>query len=145
MASGEPTPAFAAEHCLGCAFVEGDTIYVYGVQGWDTSTIYVFWSKDLKHWESQPAVKTPGWGLFNTSVCKDDRGYVMAFEVGRPPEVVGATFTMRFARSENLRDWKVLDEPAVYSKEFYTACPATPLPGRLLLHVSPGGVPRPDV
>jgi hypothetical protein len=48
----------------------------------------------------------------------------MAFEVGRPAEVVGVPFTMRFARSTNLLDWKILDESAVYSKEFYTACPA---------------------
>ena len=48
----------------------------------------------------------------------------MAFEVGRPKEVVGQRFTIRFARSKNLRDWTILDEPAVYSKDFYTACPA---------------------
>jgi hypothetical protein len=124
VATGERTPAFAVDHNLGCAFVEGDTMYVYGVRGWDTPTIYVFWSKDLKNWQSQTAVKTPDWGLFNSSVCKDDRGYVMAFEVGRPPEVAGAPFTTRFARSKNLLDWEILDEPAVYSKEFYVACPA---------------------
>ncbi|NLE39098.1 MAG: hypothetical protein GX621_13835 [Pirellulaceae bacterium] len=122
--SGEATPAFAPGHCLGCAIAEGDTMFVYGVKGWDTPTIYVFWSKDLNTWQSKPAVETPNWGLFNSTVCKDDQGYVMAFEVGRPPEVVGTAFTTRFARSDNLLDWKVLDEPAVYSKEFYTACPA---------------------
>ena len=122
--SGEPTPDFAAGHNLGCAFVDGDTAYVYGVKGWDTPTIYVFWSKDLKNWQSRPALKTDNWGLFNSSVCKDDKGYLMAFEVGRPKEVVGNRFTTRFARSKNLLDWKLLDEPAVYSKAFYTACPA---------------------
>ena len=125
--TGKATPAFAAGHNLGCAFVEGDTAYVYGVKGWNTSIIYVFWSNDLKNWKSQAALKTPktpDWGLFNSSVCKDDKGYLMAFEVGRPTEVAGKAFTTRFARSENLRDWKLLDEPAVYSKAFYTACPA---------------------
>ena len=124
METGEPTPSFAKGHNLGCAFVEGDTVYVYGVKRWDTPTIYVFWSKDLKNWQSQPAVKTPNWGLFNSTVCKDDKGYVMAFEVGRPKDVVGQRFTTRFARSDNLRDWRILDEPAVYSKDFYVACPA---------------------
>ena len=124
VASGEATPSFAVGHCLGCAIAEGPAMYVYGVKGWDTSTIYVFWSKDLKTWQSKPAIETANWGIFNSSVCKDDKGYVMAFEVGRPPEVVGKAFTMRFARSNNLLDWKILDEPAVYSKEFYTACPA---------------------
>lgn len=124
MVSGEPTLAFAQGMCLGCAYAEGDTMYAYGVKGWDTPTIYVFWSKDLKTWQSKPAVETPNWGLFNSSVAKDDQGYIMAFEVGRPKEVVGARFTTRFARSDNLLDWQVVDEPAVYSKEFYTACPS---------------------
>jgi hypothetical protein len=124
VASGEATPAFAVEHCFGCPIVEDDTMYVYGVKGCDTPTMHVFWSKDLKTWQSKPAVETPNWGLFNSTVCKDDRGYVMAIEVGRPAEVVGTRFTLRFARSDNLLDWKLLDEPAVYSKEFYTACPA---------------------
>ena len=122
--SGEHTPGFAAGHHLGCAFVDGDTVYVYGVKGWDTATIYVFWSKDLKNWQSRPALQTDDWGLFNSSVCKDDKGYLMAFEVGRPKAVAGNPFTTRFARSKNLLDWKLLDEPAVYSKAFYTACPA---------------------
>ena len=124
METGKPTPAFAEGHDLGCVFVEGDTVYVYGVLQWGTPTIYVFWSKDLKNWQSQPAVKTPGWKLYNSSVCKDDKGYLMAFEVGCPKEVAGIAFTTRFARSDNLRDWRILDEPAVYSKAFYVACPA---------------------
>ena len=122
--TGKSTPAFAKGHTLGCAYAEGDTMYVFGTKGWDTPDVFVFWSKDLKHWQSKPAVKTPGWGLFNSSVCKDGQGYVMAFEVGRPKDVVGERFTTRFARSKNLLDWTILDEPAVYSKDFYTACPA---------------------
>ena len=122
--TGKPTPPFAKGHALGCAMVEGDTMYVFGAKGWDTPNIYVFWSKDLKNWQSKTAVKTPNWGLFNSTVCKDDQGYVMAFEVGRPSEVVGQRFTTRFARSKNLLDWTILEEPAVYSKDFYTACPA---------------------
>ena len=47
----------------------------------------------------------------------------MAFEVGKPQDVVGHRFTTRFARSENLLDWKIVGDQAVYSKEFYTACP----------------------
>jgi alpha-L-fucosidase len=48
----------------------------------------------------------------------------MAVEVGKPPELVGVPFTMRFAESRNLLDWKLLPEECVYTKERYSACPA---------------------
>jgi len=124
VATGEPTPAFAAGHNLGSAFVDGDTVYVYGVKGWGTENIYVFWSKDLKTWQSQTALARPGWTIYNTSVCKERGRYLMAFEVGKPPEVVGRGFTNRFAESTDLLNWKLLDEPRVFSKDRYTACPA---------------------
>lgn len=124
VATGEATPAFAAGHNLGSAFVEGDTVYVYGVKGWGTENIYVFWSKDLKTWSSQVALARPGWTIFNTSVCKEQGRYLMAFEVGGPLEVVGRGFTNRFAESADLLNWKLLDEPRVFSKERYTACPS---------------------
>jgi len=124
VATGEPTPPFAVGHNLGSAFVDGDTVYVYGVKGWGTGAIHVFRSKDLKTWASQVALNLPGWGIYNTSVCKGDGRYVMAFEVGEPPEVVGHRFTMRFAESSDCLNWKLLPEPAVYTKERYSACPA---------------------
>ncbi|NQT53766.1 hypothetical protein HQ576_17045 [bacterium] len=124
VAAGTPTPAFAQGFHLGSAFVDGGTVYVYGVTIWDASDVHVFWSKDMTAWQSQVALKTPGWGLFNTSVCKGDGRYVMAFEVGRPPEVVGSRFTMRFAESKDAKNWTILPEPAVYTKERYSACPA---------------------
>ena len=124
VATGRPTPAFAVGYDLGSAFVEGGTVYVYGVERWDGPDIHVFRSKDLKTWSSQVALKTPGWGLFNTSVCRGRGRYVMAFEVGKPPEVVGRRFTMRFAESKDLLNWTLLPELAVYTKERYSACPA---------------------
>jgi hypothetical protein len=65
----------------------------------------------------------PGWGLFNTSVCKAGDRYVMAIEVGRPPEVVGVPFTTRFAESKDLKAWTLLPEDRVFTKERYSACP----------------------
>ena len=124
VATGRPTPSFAAGHNLGSALVDGDTVYVYGVKGWGTETIHVFWSKDLKTWSSGTALHQPGWGIYNTSVCKAPGRYVMAFEVGKPPEIVGTRFTSRFAESTNLVSWKLLPEPCVYTKARYSACPA---------------------
>ena len=122
--SGQPTSAFARGYHLGSAFVEGDTVYVYGTDAWGGTRIEVFWSKDMKTWESKPALVLPGWGIFNTSVCKGANGYVMAFEIDKPPEETGRAFTMRFAESENLLDWKLTASQCVYTKERYSACPA---------------------
>src|ERR1700756_3548870 len=41
VATGKATPAFAKGCHLGCAFVEGDIVYVYGVDKWDGSKITV--------------------------------------------------------------------------------------------------------
>ncbi|MCL5019308.1 MAG: hypothetical protein M1426_02370 [Patescibacteria group bacterium] len=122
--TAQPTPSFAAGYHLGCAFVQGDTMFVYGVNKWGESNIQVFWSTDLKSWSSKSALNPKGWGIFNTSVCKGSDRYIMAFEVGEPPEVVGVAFTMRFAESVDLINWKLMPDQYVYSKERYTACPA---------------------
>jgi alpha-L-fucosidase len=124
VAGGKATPAFARGQHLGCAFAEDDTMYAFGVDKWNGSKISVFRSKDLEKWESHLALTIPGWGLFNTSVCKADGRYVMAIEVGEPKEVVGVPFTIFFAESKDLLTWKQLPLDRVYSKEKYTACPA---------------------
>ncbi len=123
--TGEETPGFAQGYHLGSAYVEGNTAWAFGVNKWDGDEIGVFWSKDLKHWESKTALKLPDWGIFNTSVCKGKDGrYVMAFEIGRPPEETGVPFTIRFAESRDLRNWKLTPKECVFSKDRYTACPA---------------------
>ncbi len=100
--TGEATPAFARGYDLGCAYAEGGSMWVFGVDTWDGENIAAFRSADLEHWEKRPALTLPGWGLFNTSVCKAGDRYIMAIEVGRPPEVVGVPFTARFAESRDL-------------------------------------------
>ena len=122
--TGESTPAFAHGYDLGCAFTEGDVMWAFGVDQWDGSKIVAFKSDDLKHWETVPVLELPGWGLFNTSVCKAGDRYVMAIEVGKPPEVVGVPFTTRFAESKDMKEWKLLPEDRVFTKERYAACPS---------------------
>jgi hypothetical protein len=124
VATGEATPAFAKGKHLGCALVDGDTVYAFGVDKWGGSKITRFRSKDIVKWEEGLAVHVPGWELFNTSVCKADGRYVMAIEVGGPKQVVGVPFTVFFAESKDLLAWKLLPQDCVYSKEKYTACPA---------------------
>lgn len=121
--SGERTPAFGQDHALGSAYVEDGKVYIYGTPGWGASSIHVFVSTDLTNWEQHQVLDLPGWELFNTSVCKADDQYIMAFEVGGPPEVAGQRFTGRFASSKDLVHWELIPEPAVYTKEKYSACP----------------------
>jgi hypothetical protein len=124
VATGKATPAFAQGCHLGCAYAEGGSMWAFGVDQWDGTRVVAFRSDDLQRWEEHKALELPGWGLFNTSVCKAGERYVMAIEVGRPPEVVGVPFTARFAESRNLKDWKLLPESCVFTKERYSACPS---------------------
>ena len=121
---GGYTPEFAQGFQMGSAHVEGDRAYVYGVDACGAEAIHVFWSDDLKQWTSQVALEMPGWGIYNTSVCKGPDGFVMAFEVGEPQDVAGVRFTIYFARSDDLLNWKFMGMDRVYSKDRYTACPA---------------------
>ena len=56
VATGQPTPPFGHGNHLGCAFVQGDQMYAFGVDKWSGSTIRMFRSKDLKKWEARPAL-----------------------------------------------------------------------------------------
>ena len=120
-------------------------MWVFGVDNWDGENIFVFRSNDLEHWEQRPALKLPGWGLFNTSVCKAGDRYVMAIEVGKPPEVVGVPFTMRFAESKNLLDWRLLPEGVRLHQGAVLSVPGSAVPRRLVLHDLPGSPPRPEL
>ncbi|MHB0998415.1 MAG: glycoside hydrolase family protein [Armatimonadota bacterium] len=121
--SGEISPAFATGWHLGNAYSDESGVYAFGVNQWGGNTIQCFRSDDMQKWESYPAIELPGWGFFNTSVCKADGTYVMAIEIDAPPEETGVRFTIRFAVSDNLIDWKLTPSECVFSKDRYTACP----------------------
>jgi hypothetical protein len=131
--TNEYTTPFAHSHVMGSAFVEGDTIYAFGVKPSNIMTkehdfvpgnqIYIFRSNDLINWESHLIVEMPeDWQLYNTSMCKGPNGYVLLFESGTPPEIVGCQFTMFYALADDIwGTWTVLD-PQKYSftKERYS-------------------------
>jgi hypothetical protein len=56
VAAGKGTPAFAGGRQLGCAFVEGETVYGFGVDRWGGPKVTVFRSKDLEKWEERLTV-----------------------------------------------------------------------------------------
>lgn len=123
VATGEVHQPFAQDHDLGSAIVDNQTVYVFAVNGWGSEKLDVFYSDDLKNWSSKTALHLPGWRIFNNSVGKANKGYVMAFEIDAPPEEAGVPFTVRFVRSKDLLSWELTDPKCVYSKDRYTAYP----------------------
>lgn len=117
------TAPFAHGHHLGSAYAEDGCVYAFGVTKWGCDTMRAFRSTDLVHWEEKTIFTLPGWELYNSSVCRGADGYVMAFEIGGPPEECGHPFTIRFAVSPNVWDWSITPSECVYSKDRYTACP----------------------
>ncbi len=119
--TGEASNAFGQGYHLGSAFVNWDSVYVTAVNIWNGEKIVLFVSADLKHWKSREVLTLPGWGLFNTSLCKADKRYVLMFEVGKPQQVAGKRFTARFAESDDLIHWRLTDPRCTYTKERYSA------------------------
>ncbi len=122
--SGEISPPLAVGYHLCSAIVENDTLYVFGVDKLGGESIGCFHSTDLTHWQNQTALHLPKWGIYNTSVCKADGRYVMAFEIDRPPDQAGVPFTIRFAESKDLAHWTLTPNDCVFAKDRYTACPS---------------------
>ena len=120
-ATGKVTSPFADGHEFGSAFVEDNTVYVTGTQGRNRVNLFV--SRDLKSWEQRTVMDDPRYGIFNTSMCKAGGDYVLAFEIDRPKEEAGAPFTMRFAKSRDLRNWTITSPECNFTKERYSAAP----------------------
>ncbi len=119
--TGKPAKSFAKGFHLGSAFVHDDKVFVTAVDIWDGEQIYIFASGDLENWESWLAFELPGFGIFNTSLTRDENKYVLMFEIGRPEEEAGERFTARFATSTDLKKWDVLPSEYNYAKDRYTA------------------------
>jgi len=113
---------FAEGYSLSSAFVHDDTFYAFASRfekdNWNDVT--VFWSKDLKQWESRVAVtQNVNEHLFNSSVCAGPDGFVLAYETNDP---TWPAFTAKFARSKDLLHWTTVDGAAL-GTDRYAACP----------------------
>ena len=97
---------FGQRHSLGSAFVKGDTVHAFAAEhGRNLSEwfgdIYHFSSTDLKTWRRELAIgRETGEHLLNSSVCRDEEGYLMAYESDQPVK-----FCFKFARSKDLTHW----------------------------------------
>jgi alpha-L-fucosidase len=119
--SGAVTPPFADGHEFGSAFVKDNMVYVTGTYG--RSRVNLFVSRDLKTWEQRSVIHEPRYGIFNTSMSKTGNGCVLAFEIDKPREEAGIPFTIRFAKSRDLRTWDILPPECNFTRERYSAAP----------------------
>jgi hypothetical protein len=119
--TGRPLARFAEGYSLASAFVHRDTFYAFAsrfaADSWNDVT--VFKSKDLRHWTHKVAVPQAGEHLFNSSVCRGPKGFVMAYESDDPKFT---PFTIKFATSPDLENWSKLPD-AIFGRDRYAACP----------------------
>ena len=120
----ETYPPFAHGCEYGSAYVEDGTVYVFGTYRGGGHVIKMFQTTDLENWKERILFDYSDWGFYNTSVCKAGDKYIMAIEINAPKDRTGVFFTINFAESNNLIDWKMINKKCVFSKERYTACPS---------------------
>lgn len=108
MQTGDEVARFGETFSFVSAFVQDGTMNVFATENTDddwTHDIYRFRSTDLKQWDKQLAIaRRPGEHLFNANVCRDNDGYVMAYESNLPVQ-----WSFRFARSKDLTEWVDLE------------------------------------
>ena len=127
---GREVARFGEGHSFASAFVEGDALHVFASEGsnfdWFQNIAH-FSTKDLKAWERSAAIAREGdEHLFNASVCKDERGYLMAYESNLPVQ-----FCFKFARSRDLARWEKVPGLAFTGlNNEYSACP-------VIRHIAP--------
>lgn len=119
--SGEQVARFGEGYSLASALVDRGEIHVFASRfakdGWNDVTRLS--SRDLTNWTRQVAVAQEKEHLFNTSVCKAPRGFVMAYESDDPQYT---PFTVKFATSADLVTWSKIPG-VVFGADRYAACP----------------------
>lgn len=108
LTTGQEVARFGKSHSFVSAFVNGAELNVFATEFTDfgdvinTKRINRFSTTDLKAWKQELALAREGAEqFFNTSVCRDDQGYVMAYESDIPVK-----WCFRFARSKDLSRWE---------------------------------------
>jgi hypothetical protein len=124
--SGQEVARFGAGHSFVSAYVNGDELNVFSLEFTDfgrimnSTGIDRMVSKDLKQWKTEKVVlPEQGEHLFNSSVCRDEKGFLMAYESDKPVQ-----FCFKFARSGDLSKWeKIKDVVFTGQHHEYSACP----------------------
>jgi hypothetical protein len=122
--SRQAHPPFALGCEYGSAYVQDERVFVVGTFPGGGDKIKLFWSENLIDWKEKTILDLPGWGFYNTSVCRAGNRYIMAIEIDAPAERTGVPYTINFATSADLMDWALLTEDHIFGKDRYAACPA---------------------
>ncbi len=119
--TGRPLARFAEGYGLASALVHDGTFYAFASRsapdGWNDVTLFA--SKNLRDWTHKVVVSQEKEHLFNSSVCRGEHGFVMAYESDDPRF---PAFTIKFATATNLNDWTKVPD-TFFGKDRYTACP----------------------
>lgn len=121
LATGQQIARFGTGFSFVSALVNGNEMNVFAVgntnKNW-TTDVFRFWSTDLKTWKQEKVISRDGdEHLFNTSVCRDDQGYVMAYESNKPVQ-----WSFRFARSKDMSKWEKVQGIEFADVEGQSAC-----------------------
>jgi hypothetical protein len=120
-ASGRSLARFATGYGLASVLVDQNAIYAFASRfesnGWNDVTL--FKSKDLINWTERRIIVQQQEHLFNSSVCRGDNKFVMAYESDDPRFT---PFTVKFATSSDLENWTQLPD-AIFGADRYAACP----------------------
>jgi len=121
--TGDEVCRFGEGHSFANAFMNGPELHVFASEGsnhdWFQS-LYHFSTRDLKTWKREPAIpRERDEHLFNASVCRDEKGFLMAYESNKPVQ-----FCFKFARSGDLSQWEKMPGLIFTGVNHeYSACP----------------------
>jgi hypothetical protein len=122
--TGNFSPPFGHGYHLGSALVHQDKVYVFAVKSWGGDAIFMLESENLCDWsEPRMILHDPRWAAYNTSACRGQDRFIMAYELGKPEEEVGVPFTIFFAESDDLNNWRKCAGVAPFTPDRYSACP----------------------
>lgn len=124
--TGNEVARFGQGHSFVSAFVNGNELNVFSLEFTDfgkvmnSSGIDRMVTTDLKYWKTNKVIlPESAEHLFNSSVCRDEKGFLMAYESDKPVQ-----FCFKFARSSDLFHWEKIGN-LVFTGEHneYSACP----------------------
>lgn len=133
--TGEFISVLADDSYFHSACVDGDTVYVTGVDKVRRDTIRLYESRDLINWESRDLLTNPGWIYFNSQLVHAEGEWTIIMESGAgvyphlaedeaPRKYVGTNgWTMFFAKSPDMKNWRFLDYEKPFSRDEHTGGP----------------------
>jgi hypothetical protein len=126
LTTGQEVARFGQGHSFVFALVDGNELNVFALEFTDfgkvmnSTGIDRLVTSDLKSWKTEKVILPEGGEhLFNSSVCRDEKGFLMAYESDKPVQ-----FCFKFARSADLSKWeKIPGLVFTGEKKEYSACP----------------------